>query len=503
MTKATLHLRGFQLFDPYATRELTIRDLLSHRSGLARGDLLWYGSDLSREEILRRVRFLEPSWSFRAQYGYQNLMFLAAGQVVAAASGRSWDDFVRARIFEPLSMTSSNTSVKSLRGLDNVASPHAEVKDTVRVIPWRDIDNIAPAGSINSNVVDMAHWLRFNLGRGKAGGRQLVSDGNIGELWQPNTALRIEGPNRLLFPDVHLMSYGMGWFLQDYRSRLVIQHGGNIDGMSAMVAMMPEEKIGVVILTNMNGTPLTSVLMYRAFDQLLGGGTKDWSAQIRKSYEAQVAQGREAEARQKAQRRMGTKPSLAPSEYAGTYVDSMYGSFEVSEQEGSLRARYGAAFQGTLEHWHYDTFQAKWDGPTLGTAMVQFVLGADGKVAEAKVQGIADFNRRPPPADTTPVVRLDAATLGRYVGAYRTQGTPLEVEVQMVGDQLRLTVPGQPPYTLVAESPTRFRLTIPGGQMPGGFFVDFAMDGDRVREVTLTQPSPRPVLTLQPVRRAP
>jgi CubicO group peptidase (beta-lactamase class C family) len=501
--RATLHLPGFQLHDSYATHELTVRDLLSHRSGLSRGDLLWYGSDLSREEILRRVRFLEPSWSFRSQFGYQNLMYLAAGQVIATVSGRSWDDFVRTRIFAPLGMTSSNTSVKALTGRDNVASPHAEVRDTVRVIPWRDIDNIAPAGSINANVTDMAQWVRFNLNRGKAGERVLLSDGNFGELQQPNVALRIEGPQRLLFPDVHLMSYGLGWFLQDYRGRLVVQHGGNIDGMSAMVAMMPEEKIGLVVLTNMNGTPLTSVLMYRAFDHLLGGGTKDWSAQIRKNYEAQQAQARQAEARVESQRKAGTRPSLGLGAYAGTYVDSLYGSFEVAESGGALRARYGKAFQGTLQHWHYDTFRATWEAATAGRAMVQFVLGPDGTVSEARVEGIADFRRRPALVDTTATVKLDAATLNRFVGTYRAQQAAVEAEVQLIGDQLRLTIAGQPPYVLIAESTQRFRVTRPGTPMPGGFFVEFAMDGDRVRELSLIQPAPRPTLTLIPVRRTP
>ncbi|HEX9755476.1 MAG TPA: hypothetical protein VGA42_07195, partial [Gemmatimonadales bacterium] len=157
--------------------------------------------------------------------------------------------------------------------------------------------------------------------------------------------------------------------------------------------------------------------------------------------------------------------------------------------------------QGTLEHWHYDVFQASWGGPMEGKALIQFVLGGDGKVAEAKVQGIADFARRPEVADTTSTIRLDAAALRRFVATYRAQGVPLEIEVQIVGDQLRLTVPGQPAYTLVAESPTRFRLTLPGGQMPAGFFVEFALDADRVREMALIQPAPQPTLKLQPVPR--
>src|SRR5439155_12364382 len=170
---AARYLPQLQLYDPYASRELTMRDVLSHRSGLARGDLVWYGTTFDRDEILRRVRFLQPSWSFRSQFGYQNIMYLAAGQVVAHAGNTTWDAFIRRRIFEPLGMTASNTSVTALSG--DVATPHTEIDDTVRVIPWRNIDNIAPAGAINSNAAEMAQWLRLQLGKGKYNGKQLTA----------------------------------------------------------------------------------------------------------------------------------------------------------------------------------------------------------------------------------------------------------------------------------------------------------------------------------------
>jgi CubicO group peptidase (beta-lactamase class C family) len=159
---ATKYLPGFQLFDPYSTRELTVNDLVSHRSGLARGDLLWYASDYDRNEVLRRVRYLKPSWSLRSRFGYQNIMFLAAGQIIPSITGKSWDDFVRERIFTPLGMKSSSTSIRALASSDNVASPHAKLDDVVRVVSWRNIDNIAPAGSINSNVEDMANGCDFS-----------------------------------------------------------------------------------------------------------------------------------------------------------------------------------------------------------------------------------------------------------------------------------------------------------------------------------------------------
>ena len=155
----TKYLPEFEMYDPYVTRELTVRDLLTHRSGLQRGDFLWYGTELDRDEILKRTRYLKPSWSLRSTFGYQNLMYLAAGQLVSRVSGKTWDEFIRERFFVPLGMTASSTSINELKTANNVATPHSKIEDKVTVIPWRNIDNIAPAGSINSNVVEMAQWV--------------------------------------------------------------------------------------------------------------------------------------------------------------------------------------------------------------------------------------------------------------------------------------------------------------------------------------------------------
>ncbi|MCI0387219.1 MAG: beta-lactamase family protein [Acidobacteria bacterium] len=173
----TKHLPSFELYDAYAAKEMTVRDLLCHRSGLARGDMMWYGSDFNREEILRRTRHLKPSWSFRSQFGYQNLMYLAAGQIVQAVTGKSWDDFVRERLFKPLGMAASSTSTKDLRSSDNVATPHGKIDEKVMPITWRNIDNIAPAGSINSNVVEVAAWVRLQLNQGSFAGQRMLSSG--------------------------------------------------------------------------------------------------------------------------------------------------------------------------------------------------------------------------------------------------------------------------------------------------------------------------------------
>ena len=498
--KVSAYLPGFQLYDTYASRDITTRDVLSHRSGLARGDFAWYLSGLSRDEILRRVRYLEPSWGFRSTFGYQNIMFLAAGQAVAAAEGKSWDDLVKSKIFAPLGMTTSSTSVRELAGKANVATPHADVNDTVRTIEWKNIDNIAPAGSINSSVRDMAQWLRLQLGHGKYGTQQLMSSGNHGEMWLPNIHIRLEGPTaRFLAPGANLASYGMGWFLQDFNGRLAVHHGGNIDGMSAMVAMLPDEQLGVVILTNLDGTPAPEAIFPYVFDLFTRDTARDWNAEYHKIIDPLMKVGKEALAAAEKARVAGTKPSLELAKYAGIYSDSMYGDLKVTENNGALRVQWGA-FGGALEHWNYDTFRALMDHARLGKVMMNFIIDASGKPSEMKVQLApeAKFRFTPPPADTKATVTLSSAQLRALVGRYKPDQLPLDIDVQLVGDVLKLTVPGQPTYTLVAVTATRFRLTGPPG-MPDGFYFDFEMQGNAVTGAALVQPAPQPSLKLTKV----
>jgi CubicO group peptidase (beta-lactamase class C family) len=395
--RASLYLPGFQLADPYASRELTVRDLLSHRSGLARGELVWYGSGFDRDEIVRRVRFLQPTWSFRSQFGYQNIMYITAGQIVAHVASTTWDDFVRDRIFTPLGMSSSTTSIRQIAGRSDLASPHAEVDGQVRAVDWRNIDNAGPAGSINSTALDMAKWVRLQLGRGSFGGKRLISERMIDEMRTPHTVIPIDTGARRNNPYTHLQAYGLGWFLQDYRGKLVVQHGGNIDGMSALVAMLPEEDFGIVILTNMNGSGLPSVLMNRVFDLQLGATPEDWSARSFARTEAARVRAREAQKKAEAARVPNTKPSLPLAKYAGTYADSLLGEVVVRDSAGTLVLAFGPNWHGALEHWHFDTFRTRFGTPVLGPIPVQFRLGPAGTVDEVQMDlaGLATFRRRP------------------------------------------------------------------------------------------------------------
>jgi CubicO group peptidase (beta-lactamase class C family) len=390
----TDHLPGFQLHDPYVTRELTIRDLLTHRSGLTRGDRLWLSSENDREEILRRVRYLEPSSSFRSRYGYNNNMFIAAGEVVAAASGMSWDDFVRERIFQPLGMTASSTSIVDLRGRENVATPHTRIEGEVRPIAWHNYDNLGGAGSINSNVLEMAQWVRLQLGEGTYKGTKLLSPEVTREMHTPQTVIRASAETKELYPETHFRAYGLGWFLQDHRGEKIVHHSGYVNNMRTQVGMIPEENLGVVVITNLSDSNLQAALMYRVFDAYLGGrAPRDWSADLLASRNEARA---EAEARRDSvenARTLGTQPSLGLQGYEGTYVDSLYGEVTVTREDDGLVLRMGPEYTGDLVHWHYDTFRAVWRDPALGRTLITFTLDSSGEVDALRVDGLAEFER--------------------------------------------------------------------------------------------------------------
>ena len=495
--RVTKYLPEFELYDPYVTRELTVRDLLCHRSGLERGDLLWYGSEYDRDEILRRTRYLKPTWSLRSTFGYQNLMYLAAGQLIAKVSGKSWDEFIRQRIFVPLSMTASNTSIRDFKNADNVSSPHAKVEEKIEVIPWRNIDNIAPAGSINSNVVEMAQWVRLQLGQGEYQKQRLLSSGAAKEMQTSQTVIRAEPPYSIFYPEAHFLNYGLGWFLHDYKGRKVVEHGGAIDGMRAQVAMIPEEKLGLVILTNMGGSTLPLPLMFRVFDAYLGAPQRDWGAEMLKTFKSFEEQGKAAQKKAEAERVKDTRHSLALAEYAGAYKNDLYGEVKVTNENGKLGVRFGPAFTGGLEHWHYDTFRAKFVGAGAPTAFITFALNAQGKIDNLTLNlpGIAEypFERSAETPPSTAAVSLSEADLKKFAGQYELKTPPVEVSVEIVGGKLKASVPGQPVYTLVPVAANRF--SIEGA--PAGFFMQFEMAEGKVISLTLVQGS-GPSLVLLP-----
>lgn len=390
--KVSRYLPEFQMYNPYVTSELTIRDLVSHRSGLDTfsGDLLWYETTYNSDEILRRVRFLKPKSSFRSQFGYQNLMFIAAGKVIEKVSGQAWGQFVRERILTPLGMTRTTVSIRDLK--DNYAMPHNESAGggKLRVLHLGNVDGAAPAAALNSSVKEIANWLRLQLGHGKFEGKQIYSERQAGEMWTANTLLGVNPFPAKDAPTKLFSAYGLGWFLSDYRGRKVVSHGGGLDGMISQTAMMPEENLGLVVLTN-SETSVNSIMQNKIFDVFLEVTPKrDWSAE--RLERAKQIKTREAEEAKKvdAAHVANTKPTLALSNYAGTYTDRLYGDATVTEENGKLVMRFVQSpnFVADLEHWHYDTFQIKWR-PTVAynfpRGFVTFTIDKNGKTDEMKI----------------------------------------------------------------------------------------------------------------------
>jgi CubicO group peptidase (beta-lactamase class C family) len=389
----TKYIPWFQLYDPSTTRELTVRDLLTHRSGLERGDGLWSISQFSREELLRRVRLLKPGWSFRSRYGYNNIMFIAAGELVPAITGKSWDAFIAERLFKPLGMTRTSTSVSTLQGMDDVASPHFRIDDVVQPVDWEKSDNIGGAGAVNSTVTDMAEWIRLNLNNGVYASKRLLSSRVMREIQSSQTVIRIDSVDSALRPSVHFRSYGLGWFLQDYLGRKVVFHTGSLNYMRTRIVLMPEEQFGFVILQNSTSESLHESIGYWILDKVLGGKQRDWSAEL-------LTISREAEARSSAAKKLrmdarvkGTKPSLDLDKYTGTYENELYGGVVVQLQDGKLTMKMSASYEGAMEHWHYDTFEITWKDRTAGEDTIVFMIGADGKVESLRWEGFAEFNK--------------------------------------------------------------------------------------------------------------
>ena len=393
----TAHLPGFQMADPYVTREVTVRDALTHRAGLGNADFLWYGAEHAAPEVVRRARLVPPAYSLRSSFIYQNVMYAVAGSALAAVAGAPWEEVMRSRIFAPLGMAGTVPTLAAAAGRPNVAAPHFLFGDTARVIRNATVDAVAPAGSVWSSAADMAKWIRCMLDSGRApDGRPLLRPGTWAELLRPQTIVTAAGfypTARLTRP--HWTTYGLGWFQHDYAGRKVDFHTGSIDGMVAIVALVPDERLGLVVLANTDHAELRHALMYRAIDLYLGNAPRDWSAELRALYAGLDARADSARRAAEARRVPGTRPSLPLEKYAGTYADSLRGSVTVTAEGGVLRLRAGAeSSAATLEHWHYDAFRVRWDDAWRGTGMVTFTIGAAGEPDRMEMGGATLRRRR-------------------------------------------------------------------------------------------------------------
>lgn len=386
------HMPRFVLQDPFITRELTVRDLLTHRAGLSRSDNLWIAAPFDRAEILRRARHL-PASSFRAGYGYNNIMFIAAGELVEAVSGVSWDEFLARRLFAPLGMTRSTTRTAEAEARPNVASSHTRSDGSVIVMARRNYDNIGGAGAAWSSAYDMAQWVRLLLNEGEYEGQRLLRPETVRTMLAPQVIIPTDSVTERMFPASHFHAYGLGWRMQDYHGRKVVHHSGSINFTRTHVAFVPDASIGVVAMANLSSSNLQQAIVYRVIDEALGLPARDWSAEYlelwRRSDEASARRAGEVSGA----RVMGTTPSLAVPDYAGRYTNVVYGDILIEEDGGRLVLRYAPDYTADLEHWHHDTFSANWRRAGFGRAFVTFALDSRARAASLNLDGFGTFER--------------------------------------------------------------------------------------------------------------
>ncbi|HEV3256813.1 MAG TPA: serine hydrolase [Gemmataceae bacterium] len=377
------HVDYFHLKDPLADANVTLRDLVTHRTGLSSHDLLWYRSPWDQKDIIRRVGLVEPSCSFRSCFQYQSIMFTTAGYAVGHASRSTWAAFVQKRIFDPLGMTGVTlTTAAAEKDPDRASGHRKDPQGKVEVVPWYRNEVPDAAASVNASARDLSKWVRFQLAGGVYKGKRLVTAESLAETHSPQIVLRLEGAAKAMNPDTLQMSYGMAWVIQDYRGHLLVSHAGAIDGFRAHITLVPRARLGIVLLNNLEQTRMNLALSNNIVDLALGLPKKDWNAYVMAQVEKEEATIRARVQERQDKRHHGTKPSRELAAYTGAYENPAYGTAVVSLADGVLVWKWNS-FIGPLRHYHYDTFTM--ESQPLRESQVMFALGRDGNVATMKV----------------------------------------------------------------------------------------------------------------------
>ncbi len=347
----------FRLEDDTLTARVTTRDLVTHRTGLPRHDAVWYNSDLSREQIYERLRYLDPHKDLRQQFEYNNLMFMTAGWEAGKLSGGTWEQAVTARIFTPLGMSSSNFDLgQSIKTAPDVSKAYRKDDDEVvhEVPAYVHNQALGPAGGIVSNLADLTQYVMMYLNNGKHGDQQVISPADIRQMISPQMVIASSDVD----PELGYAHYGMGFFVTTYRGHKFVEHGGNLDGFSLLISFLPDDHVGAVVLCNMEATQLREVLTYHIYDLLLGLPPVDWNQRNLARYKAGKAAEEEARKKNYVPRRQGTQFSHPIDEYVGEYAHPAYGTFTI-ERAGdatSLKISFHG-MSSTAQHWHYDIWR--------------------------------------------------------------------------------------------------------------------------------------------------
>lgn len=400
------HLPGFALSDPFVTRDLKVRDLLTHNSGLGNTDLLWARGDLDSKQIIARLRDVPLSYSLRDGFAYQNVMYQVAGEVIEAAAGEDWEQVIQKRILAPLDMDRSRPTLAAMLAMrdGNVSRAYFEIDGRIRAIAESPVDAVPAAGAAWTTAADAAKWLGFLLNDGCAGGKRLVSSANFRALLKPQVMV----PANEFYPTAkltrpHWMSYGYGWFQQDYRGRFVAMHTGSMDGRTAIIGLMPDEHLGIAVFGNLDHAEFRHALLWKLFDVYTGAEPRDWSTEFLALYGGMKTEAKAMEAEQEKTRIAGTKPAHALADYTGRYLHKVYGDVVISRKGDALHIAFGPLPEnaGTLRHWHYERFRVAFGDGRYGNSDVVFRTGADGRVAALRLfddsSEAFEFVRETPP----------------------------------------------------------------------------------------------------------
>lgn len=449
------YLPEFSLADEYASEHVDIRDMVSHRTGLPRHDLLWYNNEsITREELMLRLRYLEANVELREQWQYNNLMYCTAGYLAERMIGQTWEESVRDRILDPLGMTRTNFSVRDTQTDPNYASPFLLEDDKLRKVDFRGLSVIGPAGSINSCVDDMNKWMLLHLEDGSIDGRSLLTPGTLQTLHTP--LMPIGGLPKETYDGP--LSYAMGWMVDTWHGHLSVFHGGNIDGFSALVMLFPSDGLGVVALSNRNGDALPLLAAEEIADRILELDLSEdrfaKAANKRTEIQEFVKRG---EANQEMFRKKNTKPSHPLRDFAGDYAHDGYGPLEVRMEKGNISMVYNGMTM-PLEHWHYDVFTVPDvdDEVIPENIRVTFRTGSEGGI-----EGL--FAGFEPAVDPIFFVRQpdrklrDPAYLARMVGTYQLPAEA-QLEISLKGDALTGQIAGQPSFELKPSGADEFRI---------------------------------------------
>ena len=380
-------LPQFKLSDPYTTAQITVRDLFTHNTGLGNADWLWV-LGYPRAEILHRMQFIPAAYSLRSGFIYQNLMYIVAGEVILKISGQTWDDFITERLFKPLKMQHSYADYSKVPD-DEKTGLHYNLHDTIKVIRFNNYDNIGPAGGVWSCADDMSKWMQFLQDSSIVNGRRLLKPETFAEIFKPQAMVTDEEfyPTQELTKP-HWKTYGLGWFQQDYKGKMIQFHTGSLAGLISIIGMIPEQHCGIYVFGNLDHSEIRHALMFKAFDLWCFKDTAgNWSDRFYKIYKDLADSSKVQEHRAEGERTFNTHPSLPLKAYTGKFISELYGSTEVTVANDSFCVTLANKFRLNLSHWNFDTFTGEFENWWLGKVQVQFVLNTDGSVSGFLLDG--------------------------------------------------------------------------------------------------------------------